>query len=312
MFIIPFRQDIVIDDVNYIASIHVLDDKTFNFIVNGLGQEFHIKIKEDDGNINRLKSALRSELGLTYKAKFIEATHSIQISPHHKLINLKESYVLHKTKQSDDKMIQNQLIDMNNRLSSLEKHHKEQKDLSLMQKQMVDMNNRLSQLEKHSDKPKDYNKYKNLFSHPSSEKITIDRSMHEAFKLMFKQHDMLHQFLVDIDYEPYMAYVSDKKIRMTNVFCNEFVRYVSVYLTFQSYINKLKCDAPYNYYHSEKYMIYYNNDALDITFCRHYDNYIKYDICIQVKDKTPESYKYGYDYQKSYDCTLYAKLTLCK
>lgn len=149
---------------------------------------------------------------------------SVDIRPHHELIYLKESYVLHKTK-SDDSIIRKQLVNMNNKLLQSEKQLNDVKNnLSQSEKQLIDLNNRLLQLEKCSDKPKDYSKYKNLFSHPSSEKITINCSMYEKFKLSFTQHDALHQFLVDIDYDPPLI------IYMTKAFKIIFVRNYDNYI----------------------------------------------------------------------------------
>jgi hypothetical protein len=85
-----------------------------------------------------------------------------------------------------------------------------------------------------------YSEYKHLFPCPSSDEIKVTLDDHDQFKNAFQNYNLLHEFLVEINYEPYM--LSEKKD--IKVYCNDYCKYISVYLTFQSYINNLRIARP--------------------------------------------------------------------
>jgi hypothetical protein len=99
-----YKQDIIIRDNNYVASLMIdsaKDDSdsknipTFKFIITGEGNEYRCLIKETSDNIERLQKALRNELSMSYIGK-INDLGDLVILLNHPLIKVDDTYVLKK------------------------------------------------------------------------------------------------------------------------------------------------------------------------------------------------------------------------
>jgi hypothetical protein len=144
----------------------------------------------------------------------------------------------------------------------------------------------LSLSRKSDVKRKDYSEYNDIFDHPDTEQITItfDPDHFKQLKL-----DKLHKFLIEINYEPY---VMSKQDLLT--YCTDLGKHISIYLTYQSYINNLIYDT-YDDGDARMSFTYKYGKPISFTllFDRDYDVCVKYDISPDIHKA--ESYKYGYN-----------------
>lgn len=95
-----FKQAITINDNDYMVYIKDLDndESLYEIIVIGNGNEYKAKIKDDDGQLNRLKNSLRQEKGLSYRAKFENNMQNLELKPYHELIKIDDKYNLERSK----------------------------------------------------------------------------------------------------------------------------------------------------------------------------------------------------------------------
>jgi hypothetical protein len=172
-------------------------------------------------------------------------------------------------------------------------------------------------------KSNNFSFYKDIFAHPISLTIKIDKSTHNEFKNTFTKYTELIRFLDEICYEPYINYcdIKNDSVDKLKGYCNDYYRFIGIYLTYQSYINGLKLkkytdlfDGPFN---GTKKQFEKNKIPIDdytINLIRNYDVRIKYDITINKND-TPLSFTYGYDkcYEDAdYNIKVYTKINSIK
>lgn len=176
-----------------------------------------------------------------------------------------------------------------------------------LEKQCMELHTMVVEIKSQSKKKIEY---KRLFSYPSSSFMIMLRSNHTQFKHTFKEYVKLHKFLIDIDYEPYVH--SDKKDIVE--YLDDYYHYVSIYLTFQSYINNLihaetifTCSLNPCYKNKTLYGITVDSkDNFTIMFEHNYNVYIKYYVCSK-SSRYPELHKHNYYILDSNDCTAYGK-----
>jgi hypothetical protein len=210
----------------------------------------------------------------------------------------------------------------------------ESEKTELFNKEIISLKEQLSNENKQMIKldikvaEKAQNDYKNLFKYPSSDNIIINQNDHKQFKKTYNNYEKLHEFLIIMDYEPYTIHIQNKYLSqelLMKMYCEDYFRYVSVYLTYQSYVNNLEC----SYVNDASQYIVYNNGKCIVKFIKNLDEYTKYDVRqgpVDLYDHgslswwsdhhyddsnleyIPESYTHGYNRTYSKSCILYRKI----
>jgi len=144
--------------------------------------------------------------------------------------------------------------------------------------------------------------YKNLFPHPRKETVTISKNYCDSIINDSKLCDQIHNFLIDINYEPYTEnshrpMVDEKQTNYVQLFCSDFYKFMGVFVTYQSYMNNLEIGTMRATIITENEKQY---EAFEILLRRDRRRSIKYDISKNNRE-TPISYTYGYDLSFSND-----------
>jgi hypothetical protein len=147
----------------------------------------------------------------------------------------------------------------------------------------------------------DYSQYKDIFEHPKDIELIITESDHDEFRNKFSEYEELRKFLNEIEYEMYNNFPGVDSIDKLKLYCVDYNRFLGVYMTYQSYVNRLRLANYIEYGRHVPIMKYYFKnkecckDGCTIKVIRDHDVCIKYDISWYNKTKTPLSFTYGYD-----------------
>jgi len=149
-------------------------------------------------------------------------------------------------------------------------------------------------------------KYKNILRHPESPNIKMNSKDYQQLLLTrYKVHVDIHNFLKEINYEPYIKFLGEEKLSDDNKqisasvkkYCSDMYTFCSVWCTLQSYIHNLKILSIRSTSDNK-------DSELIIKFERCYEHCLKYDITLSKEMYVPISFTYGYnEICHSYNCS---------
>jgi hypothetical protein len=126
-----------------------------------------------------------------------------------------------------------------------------------------------------------YSKYNDIFGKPN---YNITYIFFDSNKIKAINLDKLHDFLIDINYEPYMLFETKKPSKIM-AYCSDLYKYTSIYLTYQSYINNLRYTMYDEFNLDLRLDRYDDKPCVVVRFTSDDDIYIKYEILDPSSDK---------------------------